>query len=245
MNILLTSAVEDSEIIMESLEQLSCRVLHLPLETYQPVVDDTPIEETLNNLDNFENIVYGKKRSARFFLEWAGKSGKTDEVKQLVNITTDRGAAELLEKEGIPAVYPGKSDPISLVELMLRLRRYGSTLYPTGRKKREEIPGLLQELDMEVIELELYTMTGPDRHLIDTYREKVKAQPPDAVIFHSSHSVIRIPAAFPDLDLSHTRIISANPGISHQLKEKEPDITIDKQADASWESILEAVGELV
>jgi len=245
MTILLTSAVEDSEFIMERLEQLSCRVLHLPLETYQPVKNDTPIEEALNNLDRYENIVYGKKRNARFFLDWTRKSGKTEEVKQLVNLTTDGEAAELLEEEGIPAVYPGKSDPISLVELMLRLRRYGSTLYPTGSKKREEIPGLLQELDMEVIELELYTLAGPDRHLIDAYREKVNAQPPDIVIFHSSHSVNRIPAAFPNLDLSRTRIISANPGISNQLQEKEPGIEIDKQADASWASILEAIEELM
>lgn len=236
--VLLTAALEDSEEIRQLFASKEAELLHFPLERYVPVEDKSDIKETFSQLSEFENIIHGSLRNARFFIREVESFGNIKTVRKILNLTLDEETATFLEESGIPAVctYAGGKS-INLVEFMLRLRRMGATLYPCGSHRSEEIPGFLEELDIPVRELKLFDLKGPEDSKLDAYRKRISESPPDTIIFHSRRSVTRTLAAFPDLNYESIRIISADKGISKKLLEKN--ISVDIEGEGNWESIAE------
>lgn len=241
-SVLLTAAKEDTEVFQSRLEEDLLSLLHYPLEKYVPVEDDREILDTLELLDEFENIVHGSKRNARFFVDKVKEYDKLEEVRELLNLALNQHTADYLEREGIPAVHPhSEGKAIDLMEFMLRVRRIGETLYPCGDKTAEELPGFLQELDIPVQELVLFTLEGPDELELKEYREDLASHDPEVIIFHSQRSVTRTLAAFPTLNYDHAHVIAGDNGVSDKLEQEE--IEVDAQAAGSWKSILEKVEE--
>lgn len=242
--ILLTAAKEDLEPTLEKLSGEGLEYLHLPLERYRPLEDRSEIEETVEALERFEQVAYGSLRNARFFLDAVRESGAMEALRGRVNLAVDARTSDWLEEQGIPAIRPQSGESpraIDLMELLLRLRRTGPTLYPCGRETPEELPGLLRELEMPVEELVLFENEGPGRERLERYRERLSENPPDAVIFHSRRAVVRTLAAFPGLDLERAAVVSADRGITGKLEERE--IAADREASGSWESIAALLAE--
>ncbi|MDX1617990.1 MAG: uroporphyrinogen-III synthase [Balneolaceae bacterium] len=234
--VLITAPPEDIEGIAELLEgEEELSLLHLPLEIYEPVGGPDPPDGLEAALGRVENIIYGRKRNARFLLRSVRQRGLLRRVKELLNLAADRRTACYLEDEGIPAVYPGSDTPIDLVEFMLRFWRTGPALYPCGKNEQEEIPGLLQELDIPVREYELYRRAAPSSDALDQYRQQIGERPPDLIVCHSRRSVNRLRAAFPDLDLERAGIIAGNRGVAGKLKDLK--LSADYVAAGTWESI--------
>lgn len=242
MTILLTAAEEDSVSIQDQLKDQAGHLLHLPLERYVPVPNPDPVREAFDSLGSFENIIHANLRNARFFIHFMEEMGRLEQVQEVLNLAGDKAAAELLEEHGIPAVYPGSDEPIKMVEYMLRLNRMGSTLYPTGTHRREEIPGLLQELDIHVAEVEVLELEGPTESQLEDYRRRLSDDAPELVIFHSRRAVNRTVAAFPDLDLSECEVVSGDKGVTDKLEEH--DIVCTAQAEGNWQAIGERVLEI-
>ena len=236
--VLLTAAEDDAVEIKNLLDPVEIELLHFPLERYVPVDDQSDINETFDQLSQFENIIYSNLTNARYFMHQVEALDKMEAVRQRLNLTMDEETATFLEDSGVPAVctYAGGKS-INLVEFMLRLRRMGATLYPCGSHRKEDIPGFLEELDIPVKELELFDLMGPKNEELENYRNALSKKQPEVVIFHSRRSVNRTLAAFPDLDFESIRIISADKGISRKLSEKN--IVVDDEAEGSWESISE------
>lgn len=242
-SVLLTAATQDTEIIRSQFEELQITALHYPLERYQTVEEDKEILDTLELLDEFENIVHGSKRNAQFFVEKVNEYDKLDEVRNRLNLALNQHTADYLEEEGIPAVHPhsdGKA--IDLMEFMLRTRRIGETLYPCGDKTAEDLPGFLRELDVPVEELVLFTLEGPEEEELQKYRKDLAAHKPAVVIFHSRRSVNRTLAAFPNLNYADSHIISGDQAVTDKLGKE--DIEVDSQAKGSWDSVFEKVKEV-
>ncbi|HEX6982863.1 MAG TPA: uroporphyrinogen-III synthase [Balneolaceae bacterium] len=242
-SVLLTAAVEDTEIFRPQLEQQKVTLLHYPLERYRKVDGNGTISDTFEQLDDFENIAYGSKRNARFFVEKMKEFEKLDEVRERLNLALNQETADYLEGEGVPAIHPqANGKAINVMEFMLRTRRIGNTLYPCGDKTKEDLPGFLQELDIPVKELILFTLEGPKEQDLMKFREDLAARNPAIVIFHSRRSVNRTLAAFPVLNCDNVQIISGDQAVTDKLKEKG--ISVDFQAEGSWESILEKLGNI-
>lgn len=238
--VLLTAAKEDTESAFELLEEKGAEVVHFPLEKYIPKEDETAIKKELNALDKYENIVFGNKRNAHFFIKVSKKYDKIEAVRNCVNLTMNEETSQLLEAEGIPAICTyAEKKPIDLIEFMLRLQRFGATLYPCGSHQTEEVPGFLVELDIEVNELKLFDLEGPDKEELTNYQKKIKADPPEAVVFHSRRSVTRTLTAFENLNFENIKVISADKGISKKLEDN--DVSVDAEAEGSWESIAELI----
>lgn len=243
-SILLTAAVEDTDIFRSELEDQPVSVLHYPLERYQALEADKEIADTLEVLDEYENIVHGSKRNAQFFVEKLRQYEKLDAARNQLNLALNQHTADYLEEEGIPAVHPhSEGKAIDLMEFMLRVRRIGETLYPCGDKTAEDLPGFLRELDVPVEELVLFTLEGPDETDLQSYRKKLAAQQLEVVIFHSRRSVNRTLAAFPNLNYETAYIISGDQAVTDKLA--TDDIEVDAQAGGSWDSILEKVEEAI
>lgn len=235
--ILLTAAEEDSTEVITLAGGEDPELLHLPLEGYAPN-DDAHIEEVLNNLDTFDNIVHSSIRNAQFFLQHVNQHDKMEAVTDCLNLSFDEPTFAWLEEQGIAAVHPQNGQkPIDLVELMLRLQRMGKTLYPCGSHQREDFPGFLEELDIEVLELDVFDLEGPGDEALVQYRKQVDKESPSTVIFHSRRSVTRTLTAFPDLDYEELTLISADKGITNKLEEKG--LAADAEAEGSWSSIAD------
>jgi len=242
-SLLLTAAEEDTEVFRSRLQEDELTVLHYPLEQYRAKEADAEIINTFDRLDEFENIVHGNKRNAKFFIEKVQEFDKFEEVRNLLNLAIDQHAADYLEEQGIAAVHPhSEGEAIDLMEFMLRVRRIGETLYPCGNKTSEDLPGFLQELDVPVQELVLFTLEGPEEEQLMEYRKDLAAHEPGIAIFHSRRSVNRTLAAFQIFDFSGPTVISGDQAVSEKL-EKEG-IPVDVQAEGSWDSILKKVEEL-
>lgn len=240
---LLTATSEDSEPIVRLFEKEEISLLHLPLERYVSLEERMGTDRLAEALEEAENIIYGHKRNAEFLIRMAKSRDLLEKIKQRVNLAADSYTATFLEEEGIPAVYPESDKPIKMVEFMLRLRRTGPTLYPCGRHGKEEIPGLLQELDIPVEEYELYNLEGPAGEELDGFRRKILNAPPDLMIFHSRRSVNRIQAAFPDLDYDKIRLVAGDRGVSDKMEKLV--MKPDSIAEGTWRSIFEKVKELL
>lgn len=241
-SVLLTAAAEDTELIRSKLEEHELSILHYPLERYEAVEDNAKVLDTLELLDEFENIVHGSKRNARFFVDFVKEYDKVDAARNQLNLAQNQHTADYLEEEGIPAVHPhsdGKA--IDLMEFMLRIRHIGETLYPCGDKTAEDLPGFLRELDIPVQELVLFTLEGPKEEELQKYQKEIAAHEPKVIVFHSRRSVNRILAAFPHLNFGQSHIVSGDQAVSDKLGKEE--ITVDAQAEGSWSSIEEKVLE--
>ena len=237
-SVLLTAASEDTEQFLNDLSAKDFTPLHCPLERYEALKDDNSIEDTLSQLAQFENIVHGSKRNAQFFIEKVKELDLLEELREQLNLAMDQYTADYLEREGIPAIHPqAQGKAINLMEFMLRVRRMGETLYPCGDKTNEDLPGLLQELEMPVQQLVLFTLEGPKEKDLQSYQEQVMAEQPEVIIFHSRRSVNRILAAFPNLNYEQSYTISGDQAVSDKLNKH--DIAVDSQASGSWGSILE------
>lgn len=243
-SVVLTAADEDTEIFRSELEERQISVLHYPLELYKPIESDESILETLELLDEYENIVHGSKRNARFFVEKVKEFEKLDETRNRLNLAVDQHTADYLENQGIPAVHPhSDGESIDLLEFMLRTRRIGETLYPCGDKTDEDLPGLFQELDIPVDQVVLFTLEGPEEEDLQEYRKDLAAHEPGVLVFHSRRSVNRTLAAFPSFSFESPHVISANQAVTEKLETE--DIEVDAQAEGSWDSVLDKVLEAV
>jgi uroporphyrinogen-III synthase len=243
-SVLLTAAKKDTEIFRSKLEEQQVDILHYPLERYEPVEDDQQILDTLEQLDQFENIVYGSKRNAQYFVDRLREYDKFEIARERLNLAVNQPTADYLEEEGIPAIHPhSEGEAINLLEFMLRIRRIGETVYPCGDKTSEDLPALLQELDIPVQEVVLFTLEGPIDEKLKEYRDDITAHEPGIVIFHSRRSVNRTLAAFPNLDYSNVQIISGDQAVTDKLQKE--DIKTDVQAEGSWHSILEKIENMI
>lgn len=243
-SVLLTAAVEDTELFRYRLGDYPVSVLHYPLEKYKPVEDSQSVLDTLQQLDQFENIVYGSKRNASFFVDKLKEYDKLKEARERLNLALNQQTADFLEEEGIPAVHPhSEGKAIDLMEFMLRVRRIGETLYPCGDKTAEDLPGFLQELDIPVEELVLFTLEGPEETELRNYREDIAAREPAVVIFHSRRSVNRMLAAFPNFDMENAKVLSGDRAVTEKLESEG--MKTDIQAEGSWDSILEKLNKII
>jgi len=236
--VLITAAEEDSVGILDLLEEKKVSVVHFPLERYVNRKDLSAAEEVLDQLTEYENIVYGRLPNARFFMKQVERLNKKEAVRNRLNLTLDEDTADFLESCEIPAVCTfagGKS--INAVEFMLRLRRMGPTLYPCGTHRKEDIPAFLEELDIPVTELELYDLEGPEDKDLKKYQQELNEAKPDIIVFHSRRAVNRTLAAFPDLNYTDIHIISADKGVTQHLEEK--DISASEEASGNWKSIAD------
>ncbi|MGD8428283.1 MAG: uroporphyrinogen-III synthase [Balneolaceae bacterium] len=238
--VLLTAAEEDTECFRSELKENQVALLHYPLERYRVLEDQEEVLDALGQLEEFENIVHGSKRNARFFVKKIKEFDKLEAVRNRLNLALNQHTADYLEKQGIPAIHPqAEGKAINLLEFMLRVRRIGKTLYPCGDKTKEELPGFLQELDIPVKELVLFTLEGPEEVELDNYRKDISAREPEIIIFHSRRSVNRTLAAFPNLNYKKANIISGDQAVTDKLKKEG--IEVDIQAEGSWASILKKV----
>jgi uroporphyrinogen-III synthase len=239
-SVLLTAAPEDTEVFREKLEEKSVSILHYPLERYEALEDNGDILDALENIEEYENIVHGSKRNAQFWIDCLQEFDKMEEARNQLNLALNQHTADYLEDQGIPAVHPhSEGKAINLLEFMLRIKRIGKTLYPCGDKTAEDLPALLRELEIEVNELVLFTLEGPEENKLEEYRKDFAAHQPEFVIFHSRRSVNRMSAAFPNTNFSDSYIISGDQAVTDKLGKE--DITVDEQADGSWNSILEII----
>lgn len=237
---LITASVNSCGNLKPLIDQHEDLFLHLPLELFEPFIQREESDALKALLHTFSFVVYGSRRNALHFMKWAEEEDQTRTLKNLVHLVLDKPTADYLEERGIPAIMPRENaKPIDILEFMLRISRDGKTLYPAAEGKAEEMPGLLQELEMAAAEFTVSREAGLEPDRLKGYKERVKVSEIKAVLFHNRSSVTRTRAAFPDLNLHETVIISGSAGVTNMLVEMgiEPAF----EAEGSWPTIQEII----
>lgn len=219
-------------------------LLHLPLENYSYSVNLEEEELILEKLNSFSFIIHGNLRNARYFVHWVEETDTFQEVQNIVHLVPNQSSVDFLAEFEIPAVMPREdARPIDIIEFMLRISREGTVLYPTTDQRDEEVPGLLQELEMPVVEFQVCKEEVLATKELEKYRDQVTNTKLDSVIFHSRSSVTRIQTAFPHLDFSLVECISSGQAVTQKLRESgiEPNI----EARGSWRSLVATITEYI
>lgn len=218
-------------------ESTEWELLHVPLENYSYAVNFEEEEMLSKNMD-FSFIIHGNLRNARFFTQWVVESDLLKEVRNIVHLVPNQSTVDFLEEYQIPAVMPREdARPIDIIEFMLRISREGTALYPTTDQKDEEVPGLLKELEMPVVEFQVCKEESLSSKKLKNYHSRVYDSDLVSVIFHSRSSVTRIQTAFPQLNLNSLNCISSGQAVSQKLHESN--ISVATEARGSWRSLLD------
>lgn len=241
--VLITAEPDEANLMLENLSEIQVKPLHFPLEQFEYAPDPDQHEALLQRLDSFQFVVYGGLRNARHFITWMQETDSKSKLREKINLVMYKAEADLLEEEGIPAIQPKKAGkPIDILEFMLRISLNGAVLYPCAEASSEEIPGLLEEMEMPVAEFTVCRSVPFDKAEIEKKRNLLKQAEPDMILFHSRSSVIRTKAAFPDLDLASYTLVAASAGVAYKMRQEnlEPDLT----ASGSWKSVIEVLKEV-
>jgi uroporphyrinogen-III synthase len=233
--VLITAEPDEANLMLENLSEIQIKPFHLPLEQFEYATDPDQHEALLQQLDSFQFVVYGGLKNARHFLTWMHETDAKSKIREKINVILNKAEADLLEAEGIPAIQPKKAGkPIDILEFLLRISLNGAVLYPCAEASSEEIPGLLEEMEMPVAEFMVCRSVPFDKEEIEEKRNLLKKADPDTILFHSRSSVIRTKAAFPGLDLESCILVAASAGVAHKMRQEnlEPDLT----ASGSWKS---------
>lgn len=223
-----------------TLEDTPGKFLHLPLETYEATTEKMASGMLKKNVDNFAFVIYGTLRNAIYFEKWMSANELLSDFQNLVHFSLDRPTSDFLELNGIPAIQPRQhAKPIDILEFMLRISRDGKTLYPSCSNKAEEMPGLLQELEMDVAEFTVCEEVGVNPEDVQSLREQTSEEELSAVVFHNRSAVTRTFAAFPDLNVKNLTVFSGSAGVTQHLISKgiEPHF----EAEGSWPSIEQLI----
>jgi len=237
---LLTANEADCQLFLERAKILSDQLLHLPLEKYEYFVEEEVAESLRKRLDTFVFIIYGNIRNAGYFLDWAKEEELLDDCKKRIHLVSDPATSALLEEHSLPAIMPREfAKGIDIIEFMLRIFAEGAVLYPTSDSHTEEIPGLLKELEMPVMEFTVCRERTLIEDELKNHREKLASSGVETVVFHNRSSVQRIKLAFPDLNLNQTKNIAADNGIAEQMDKQK--IPVHEVANGTWRSLADVV----
>jgi len=238
--LLVTASPEACGDMKYVLEDMADNFLHSPLEAYKATTENMASGMLKKNVDNFAFVTYGNLRNAIYFEKWMTAQELLTDFQNLVHFSLDRPTSEFLESRGIPAIQPREhAKPIDILEFMLRISRDGKTLYPSCSNKAEEMPGLLQELEMDVAEFTVCEEVGMNPEDVESLRDKISGDEISAVLFHNRSAVTRTFAAFPDLNVKKLSVYSGSAGVTQHLigKGMEPHY----EAEGSWPSIEQLI----
>lgn len=240
--VLLTASADLCAPILNEKTNRSTSFLHLPLEEYEPFVDSEEADIIKEKTDDFSYVIYGNLRNAKYFVEWIKEENLLKSFQQAVHLVLDQPTADFLESNSIPAIKPREQGkPIDILEFMLRISRDGKTLYPTAENKTEEMPGLLQELEMEVAEFRVCREKTLDSSTLKKYQSEVDSDNLQAILFHNRSSITRTRAAFPGLNIYKNKVISGSAGVTKALI--DIGIEPDAEAEGTWHSIYQVIEE--
>lgn len=218
-------------------ERSDVHLMHLPLEQVQQKIVREEEQQLLKKLDEFTFIIYGNLRNAKYLMKWIDDKSLLDTVRQKIHICHNQAVMDLLENHNIPGIMPREdARPIDMIEFLLRISREGAVLYPTEEQKGEELPGLLQELEIQVAEFTVCKEVALQKEELKKYRKRADEQDLEGVIFHSRSSVTRILTAFPELNFQDAVIVSSGHAVTKKLE--EVGLISDFEAQSTWRSLL-------
>ncbi|MDX1590687.1 MAG: hypothetical protein R3283_01915, partial [Balneolaceae bacterium] len=221
----------------------SLSILHVPLESYSAWIDKELESEVTKRMDEFKFVLHGNLRNTRFFTNWMNKQKLAEKFRKMVHLAVDAPTAAHLESAGLPAIQPkqeGKA--IDVLEFMLRISREGLSLYPAIEGEQEELPALLGELDLPVVEFTVCREDRVSESDLKTFRNQVDKEEFSHILIHNRGALTRIRTAFPGLNLKKSGLISGSPGVTTRLIEEglEP----LREASGTWISIREILNDL-
>jgi uroporphyrinogen-III synthase len=170
MTVVITSSVGSFPGLVESLRAIPLSVEEWPLMSFAPPADWGPLDRALTRLERYEAIALTSPRAAAGFARrLAERRARTGPAGSLPQVWAS-GSTTAEALSGIASVRtPGRMAPESgaataLAKALLASGIKGPVLFPCGEMRRDELPALLRQEDIEVEEVVCYrsVLVGED-----------------------------------------------------------------------------------
>lgn len=203
MRVLLTRPKELISVMAERLKEKGAEVLEVPVIETVPVEPNQPLKECLENIKDYDWIVFTSQAGVRIFFDKMREYG-TD-IRKLSRAgfaVIGEGTKRALEAYGIfadimPEVYDGVSLGRALARENIRNRKI---LLPRAQKANQELVPILEEAGASVLDLPVYRMVYKDIPVC--IKEEFESDRITCAAFTSSSTVEGFVKAAGDIDFS-------------------------------------------
>lgn len=223
--IVVTRARSQASDLVRRLEDLGAQCLEYPTIRIAPIPDDSGLDAAIENLTEYDWLIFTSVNGVRFFFERLFQSGK--DVRALGHLKTaaigPATSRKLLDfgirTDILPETYRAESVIEAFSSVDIKERR---VLLPRAKDARVILPAELKKMGARVDEIIVYSAEPVREHaasLIDMLKEKTV----DIVTFTSSSTVSNFKSLLPDADfenlMSGVHVASIGP-ITSETAEK-------------------------
>jgi uroporphyrinogen-III synthase len=163
--VVLTAATGSFPGLADRIRGLPAAVEEIPLLTFAPPVDWTPVDEAIRELGRHEAVAFTSPRAATAF---AGRLGDVEPARLPPVWVAGRGTAAALAStaravRAAPEEETGRlGAAAALAAAMLEAGVVGPVLFPCGEIRRDELPTRLRQEGIEVREVVCYRSVVAD-----------------------------------------------------------------------------------
>ena len=192
VRVLVTRATAQYEEFARALRDEGAQPVSLPLVEMGPAADSAPLDAALDDLENFDGIVFASENAVRFTLKRAKERGQLEKLlaARLEMACVGATTAEAAQREGLVATCVGHGGGVDLVaELEKREALAGRRfLLPRSEIGSDDLAAALGERGAEVEAVVAYRNIRP---VVDSQRlcEQIVANEFDVLTFASPSAV--------------------------------------------------------
>lgn len=222
--IVITRPKEQSNLFIEKLENAGAIPIVLPTINIVSTEDFSSLDQNIEDISNFNWIIFTSSNSVRFFTERFFSLGKTiDDLKETKIASIGSSTSSFLNKKGFKVDFQ-PSDYVSegfVKEFLSRDVSGLKILIPRALEAREVIPERLRQAGADVIIVAVYKTVLSELNA-DNITRLIKDKDVDLITFTSGstfsgfHKIIK----GQKLDLRQIRIASIGPVTSQKIIEQ-------------------------
>jgi len=194
-NIIITRSRKQMSSFKHALSCLGANVTELPTIEIRTVKDTKPVNEALNKIHEFSQIIFTSVNAVEIFFKIFSDSGRDARALSGIIITvTGSETGKALEKYGIiPDIIPEKFTAEGVIEAIKktgRILKGEKILLPCSAIARDLIHKELEKEGAEITRIPVYNNVIPDYsedHIKDIFSRKI-----DLVTFTSSSTVVNL-----------------------------------------------------
>jgi uroporphyrinogen III methyltransferase / synthase len=202
--IVVTRAAEQSQELVDALENLGAEVLLMPTVSFAPPADSTELDAAMQNKKDFDWVLFTSQNAVRFVFLRACELSHVQPVQALrpkiaaVGVATAQAARNLdLRVDFVAQTQTGESLAAELREQLVGKR----VLLPRSDRVDDRLPDALREAGAQVKEVVAYRTLRPeslDPEILSAVRKAEVA----AIVFASSSAYHNLAAFVPPAELA-------------------------------------------
>jgi uroporphyrinogen-III synthase len=231
--ILITRSEEQSSELINKLTELGANVLSLPTIEIVPFESQNEIDEKIENLKNFDWLIFTSVNSVFYFIERIIQKISLDNLRECKICVVGEKTAESVQKYGLKiSLIPEKFNSQGIISAFEKIEVKGlKFLFPSGDIAKEDIVEYLTNRGGEVERAIVYLTKLPEISSVDKIKQKFLENKIDIVIFMSPSSFNNFLKIIPEENIHNllgksVKISAIGPTTAKAIKERGFEVNI-------------------